>query len=125
MFATLRIRCMALAAIALLGMTAGADAASANWVTIKNDTGRPIVVQETVMVNGQVKRGKATNLLAGETLREFVPGPTVKRLEVFEAKNPNQAVWSGSLSCKNENETFAVTVTGGKVCIEAVARGRK
>ena len=110
--------------VSLLTLTAllgSGGAASANWVTIKNDTGKPIVLQETVVVNGEVKRGKATNLLAGETHREFLSGPAVKRLDVFEAQNPKQAVWSGSLNCKDENQGFAVTCAGGKVTVNPVA----
>ena len=76
----------------------------AGWVIIKNDTNNTIVVQEIVDANGQVKRGKPTNLLPGETLREFLPNPTEKKLEVFESQNPNKAVWSGNLSCKEDTQ---------------------
>jgi hypothetical protein len=82
-------------------------------------------VQETVVVNGQTKRGKATTLLAGETLREFTTCPTVKRVEVFDAANPNQAVWSGNLNCKDENQTFSVTVAGGKYTVGPVTPPKK
>jgi len=105
-------------AIGLLFCCTGA--ASANWVTIKNDSGMPIVVQETVIVNGQVRRGKPTTLLAGETLREFLPAPTVKRVEVYDAQNPNQAKWSGQLNCKDDNQTFSVGTVGGKVVVSQV-----
>ena len=99
----------------------GSDAvASANWVIIKNDTGKPIIIQETVVVNGKVRRGKATNLLAGETHREFLPGPTVKRIEVFEANNPSQAAWSGNLNCKDDNQGFCVANSGGKLTVSPV-----
>ncbi|MBA4066576.1 MAG: hypothetical protein C0501_23300 [Isosphaera sp.] len=113
---------LALAAAVLVGPL---GAASANWVTIKNDTGKTIVVQETVVVNGQVKRGKTTNLLAGETVREFLPGPTVKRIEVYDAGNPNQAAWSGTLNCKDENQTFSVGAAGGKVTVGQVPNPKK
>lgn len=111
-----------IAAVVIISLT---GAASANWVTIKNDTGKAIVVQETVIVNGQVRRGKATNLLAGETLREFLPGPTVKRLEVYDAANPRQAAWSGDLGCKDANQTFSIGVAGGKVTVGQVATPKK
>jgi hypothetical protein len=113
-----RIWFLALAAVAI-ALTASEEA-SANWVTIRNDTGTALVIQETVVVRGQVKRGRATNLLAGETHREFLPGPTVKRLEVFEASNPTLPVWSGSLTCKDDTQGFAVTVAGGKVAVSAI-----
>jgi hypothetical protein len=94
--------------------------AQAGWLTIKNDTNLTIVVQESVVVNGQVKRGKPTSLLPGETLREFLPAPTVKKIEVFQGQNPNQAVWSGDLNCKDEKQTFSVSATEGKVSVDKV-----
>ncbi|WP_439620304.1 hypothetical protein [Gemmata sp.] len=103
----------------------GTGTVSANWFTIKNDTGKAIVVQEMVVVNGQVRRGKPTVLLAGETLREFIPGPTVKRIEVFDQQNQNQATWSGNLGCKDENQTYSVGLAGGKVVVGQVVPPKK
>jgi len=124
MFAASRSCLRGLVALALLICCTGA--ASANWFTLKNDTGKPIVVQETVIVNGQVRRGKPTTLLAGETLREFIPGPTIKRVEVFAGQAPNQAAWSGNLSCKEENQTFSVTAVGGKLTVgQTVEQAKK
>jgi hypothetical protein len=71
-----------------------------------------------VTVNGQVKRGKPVNLLPGETLREYLPAPTEKKIEVFENQDPNKAVWSGSLNCKDETQTYSVTRAEGKVTVE-------
>ncbi len=99
-----------------------ASAASADWVTIKNDTGNTIVVQETVVVNGKSKRGKPTNLLPGDTIREFIPGPTKKKIEVFDAQN--QSLWSGNLNCKDEKQTFSVSIAGGKVTVGPVANSK-
>ena len=92
----------------------------AGWITIKNDTSKTLVVQEHVVVNGQVKRGKPINLLPGETLREYLPGPTVKRIEVFETQNHNEAVWSGSLNCKEDIQSFSVTTVNDKVIVGQV-----
>jgi hypothetical protein len=111
--------------LALLAVASSTGAASANWITIKNDTGKTITVQETVVVNGQVKRGKATNLLAGETLREYIPGPTVKRVELFDAQSPNRSVWSGDLNCKDEHQSFLLSVTGGKFSVGQVVMPAK
>ncbi len=124
MFPSLQSRLLTVvAALAVVLVSAGA--AEAHWVTIKNDTGKTITVQETVVVNGQTKRGKPTNLLPGETLREFLPGPTVKRLEVLDAQNSNLSLWCGNLNCKDDNQTFSVTVSGGKVNIGQVANAPK
>jgi len=120
MIPLLRNRLVALvAALAVaLGSATGADAA---WVTIKNDTGKTIVVQEITVVNGQVKKGKPTNLLPGETIREFLPGATVKKIEVLDPQNANQSLWSGNLNCKDETQTFSVSAAGGKVTVASVA----
>jgi hypothetical protein len=123
MFRGLRSRFQVLVAALAVTLLTGASA-SANWITIKNDTGKAIVVQETVVVNGQVRRGKATNLLPGETHREFVPGPTVKRVEVYDATNANQPAWCGRLSCKDDNQKYSVTVAGGKTTVVPVGPRR-
>jgi hypothetical protein len=98
-----------------------ADFATASWVTIKNDTKQSIVVQETVIINGQAKRGKPTNLLPGETLREFIPGPTVKTIDVFDVQKPGQSLWSGKLNCKDESQTYSISAAGGRVTVRPVA----
>jgi hypothetical protein len=103
--------------LSILGST---GFARAEWITIKNDSNKTIVVQEIVDVNGQVKRGKPTNLLPGETLREFLPGPTVKKIEVFDAANPNKSVWSGSLNCKDETQVFSVSSKDNKFGVDQV-----
>src|SRR5262245_41528708 len=99
--------------------------ASANWITIKNDTGKAIVVQQTVVVGGQVKRGKATNLLPGETLREFIPAPTTKRVEVFDSTSPNRPVWSGDLKCQDATQAFSITSSSGKVTVSPLPAPKK
>jgi hypothetical protein len=111
--------------VALVAVACSTGFAKAEWITIKNDTNKTIVVQEIVDVNGQVKRGKPTNLLPGETLREFLPGPTVKKIEVFEAQNPKQAAWSGSLNCKEDTQTFSVSNADGKVAVGQVTCPKK
>jgi hypothetical protein len=120
MFPNLRSRLLALMA-ALAVVLGSAGVAEAAWVTIKNDTGKTIVVQETIVVNGKVKRGKPTNLLPGETIREFIPGPTTKTIDVFDAQNPRQPAWSGNLNCKDEAQTFSVSAANGKVTVSQVA----
>jgi hypothetical protein len=117
----LRARWFALLTIAALSL--GFDCkpdGNCNWLTIKNDTTKAIIVQEVVVVNGQTKRGKPTNLLAGDTVREKLPMPTVKQIEVFDAQNPKQPIWTGKLDCKDDAQTFSVTITNGKVDVTKV-----
>ena len=51
-------------ALALVAACASAGAADGGWVTFKNDTGKPIQVQEFVTINGKKVSGKPTKLLA-------------------------------------------------------------
>jgi hypothetical protein len=101
------------------------SSAQAGWITINNDTNKGLVVQESVVVNGQTKRGKPINLLPGEKLREYLPGPTIKSIEVFEAQNPNKAIWSGNLECKEDTQTFSISSENGKVSVGQVNCPRK
>ena len=110
------------ACIAAIVMIGGSNSiADAAWLTYKNDTTKTIVIQESTTVNGRVKRGKPMTLMPGESLREFISGPTAKNIEVFETQNPNQSIWSGSLSCKDDSQTFSVSAPGGKISVVPVA----
>lgn len=106
--------------LAAAALVFSSGSAFANWLTLKNDTGKPIVIQETVVVNGQTKRGKPIPLLGGETNREFLPGPTVKRIEVYDPQNPNVPVWSGNVNCPADNQTYSIAIVGGKVTVTQV-----
>ncbi|MBX9579531.1 MAG: hypothetical protein K2X87_04415 [Gemmataceae bacterium] len=109
-----------LAAFFVLTGTTGA--ADAGWVTLKNDTQRVVVIQETVDSHGQPKRCKPVRLLPGESVREFQPAGTVK-VEVFDAQNPGQPLYAGELAVKGDRQAFAVGLDGKqKVVVAPVAR---
>jgi hypothetical protein len=124
MATSLRIPFFTLVAVLACNLTS-ADTAAASWVTIKNDTGNTIIVQNVVVVGGQVKRGKPTTLLPGESLREFVPGPVSKQVEVFDATNPNATMWTGTLACKEQSQAFSVAVEAGRTVVQEVSTRRK
>jgi hypothetical protein len=123
MFRSARIWLIAIATGAALFLSP--TIASANWITIKNDTGKALVVQETVVVRGQVKRGKATNLLPGETLREFIPAPTTKRVEVYDSRSPDRPVWSGDLKCQDATQAFSIISSSGKLIVSPLPASKK
>jgi hypothetical protein len=106
--------------IAIAAVLACPGSVEAGWLTIKNDTCQTIAVQETAIVNGKVRRGKPTNLLAGETLREYIPGPTTKTIDVFDLQKPRQPLWSGSLNCPDEMQTFSISSAGGRVMLRPI-----
>lgn len=107
-------------AIALVPFTS--LSAPAGWLTIKNDTQRTIVIQETTSVKGQPRRGKPSALLPGESIREFLPGPTVKTIEVLDARNLLVPLWAGNIRCQEETQAFLVKAVGEKVSVIGVAR---
>jgi hypothetical protein len=101
------------------------DVASASWITIRNDTKQAVVVQEVLVVNGQVKRCKPKTLLPGEAVREFVAGPTVKKIDVLDVANPQRSLWSGNLPCKDESQTFSIVGSGVSVSVKPVVSASK
>lgn len=97
-----------------------AEIAVAGWVTIKNQTGQTLIIQETFVVAGQSRRGKPIQLVAGETVREFLPLPTIKNVEIYDPKNPNRPLWSGKLSCKDDNQTYVLSSVNGQITVQAL-----
>lgn len=106
---SLSLRSWLLALAAASFAVAGPARAADGWVTLKNDTRQVVVVQETVVCNGLVKRGKAIRLLPGETVREFQAGPAVKKVEVFDGRNPGKLLYSGNLNFSGSAQTFTIT----------------
>lgn len=123
MFPT-RSRLFAFAA-ALLAAVAVAGVADAGWVTIKNDTAKAVVVQEVMLVNGRVVRGKPTKLQAGESFREFQNTPGEKTYEVYELTSPNTPAWTGKLNCKADSQSFSVATAQGKIGVTQVPEPKK
>jgi len=97
-----------------------AQTPTASWITIKNNTRQIVIVQETKTVNGQIRRCKPVTLLPGETLREFLAGPGMKKLDVFDGNNPKRTLWSGSLSCQEESQTFSIVDSSGAIVVRPV-----
>jgi hypothetical protein len=90
---------------------------SAGWLEITNSSGRNLIIQELVSINGQTRREKPHNLHNVETLRIYLPTPTIKQLEVFDVSRPTSAVWSGSLTCGEETQSFCITSQSGRIGI--------
>ncbi|MBX9627425.1 MAG: hypothetical protein K2X82_26715 [Gemmataceae bacterium] len=108
-----------LAAFVLLTGTTGA--ADAGWVTITNETGRVVVIQETLAANGQPKRCKPVRLLPGESVREFQPAATVK-VEVFDGQQPGRPLYAADLAITADRQAFAVGTDGKKVVVNPAVR---
>lgn len=95
----------------------------AGWMGFRNDTKETIVIQETVVVGGQTRLGRPQRLFAGEAVRDNpLPGGQ-RRVNIFDANNPLQPIYSGTLSCPalNENILYCIKSDGkGGLTIEAV-----
>ena len=120
MFTALRtwFRPIAAAAVLVVGFAGRADA---GWVTIRNDTGKPVVVQESIHWNGDYRRVKPTRLLPGESCREFIPAAETRKVEIFDGSTPPVVLYTGSLPVRDEAQTFAVTTDGRTTRFAAVA----
>lgn len=102
----------------------GAELALAGWVTIKNQTNQTVIIQETFVIAGQSRRGKPIQLVAGETVREFLPVPTVKTVEIYDPKTPLRPLWSGKLSCQSNSQTYIITSANGQITIQPVVSNK-
>lgn len=107
-------------AVAAVAVLAIAGAADAGWVTIKNDTTKAVVVQETVVIDGKVKCGTAVRLLPGETVREFRVTPTVKTVVVCDHARPGVPLFRGDLTITDDGQTFSITTDGKTTTVKAV-----
>jgi hypothetical protein len=87
--------------------------APAGWVTIKNETDKVVVIQETSTVNGKHVRGKAYKLAPGEVLKEFHTQVGEKNLLVSEldAATPVKV----RLTWGKDDAAFRVTRDGDEV----------
>lgn len=107
--------------VAFLATCAFVTAADAGWVTFKNDTKNPVVVQQVVnLPNGKQARGVPHKLAAGESFREFQNKADVNTYEVLDPGNPPTKLWSGPLNCKAESQSFSVLTVGGKTGVVPV-----
>ena len=111
--------------LAVIAMTAFAPNAIAGWVTVKNDTTGSVTVQETVVVNGVVRKCKPVKLAAGETLREFQPKAGTKTIVVVEAGLFGKTLYTGDLKWADGDSAFAIAKDGDKVQVAAVVDAPK
>lgn len=109
-------------ALAVLAALACAGVAEAGWVTFKNDTGKAVVVQEYVVVNGRKVCGKPYKLLPGESFREFQNTAGVKNYDIYDAAVPNKPVWSSPLNCAADKQAFSVLLVQDRVLVRGGAQ---
>jgi hypothetical protein len=124
MFAVVRERVLSLAA-ALFAVVGSAGGAEAGWVTIRNDTNRVLVVQETVTCKGPPTRCKPVRLLPGESVKGFQPTGANLKIEVFDGQNQARSLYSGTQTSREKDQTFSITADGKAVTVTTVAAKEK
>jgi hypothetical protein len=110
----------------LLGVAialAGASSVFAGWMGFRNDTKETIVIQESIVVNGQLRPGKPQRLFTGEAVRDTQGGVGQRTINVFDPKKPNQPIFTGNfpVPAPNENILYLLKSDGkGGITIETV-----
>jgi hypothetical protein len=99
--------------VCVVGLIPMAGRASAGWITLANDTNQTVVVQESVSVNGQVRKCKPIKLAPGETLREFQAAGGTKKLAILDTGLFGKQLFSGDLSWKDDT-VFSIHRDGEK-----------
>lgn len=95
--------------------------ATAGWVTIKNETDHPVVVQDSCVVKGQVRRGKPIRLMPGEVVREYQSCPGGKTVHVVESGGRKRSLTSGELTWDKGDQSYAVRKDGDAVKLQSSA----
>jgi len=111
--------CLLSVACALLGVRE----THAGWMGFRNDTKETVIVQETIVVNGQAKPGRPQRLSSGEAVRDTQCVGGVRKMTVYDADKPNQPLFSGNFACPaaNENLLYVIKSDGrGGITIETV-----
>ncbi len=84
-----------------------AGVARAGWITLSNDTNQTVVVQESVTVNGQVRKCKPIKLAPGETVREFQAAGGTKKLAILEPGLLGRQLFTSDVTWKDDT-TFSI-----------------
>jgi hypothetical protein len=92
--------------LALLGL--GANPAAAAKVIFRNDATSPVVVQGTIIVNGQVQRGKALVIRPGQ-MANYDSMPAGNTLvTIYDATMPNRVLYQNTITVGNDDLFFSV-----------------
>lgn len=95
--------------------------AFAGWMGFRNETGQPIIVQETY-ANGRTARPQ--KLFANETFRDTPPVAGVQRkFTIYDANKPDSILATGSFPTPSPNENIMYVIKldrRGAVTVEAV-----
>ncbi len=94
---------------------------NAGWMGFQNETKETIVVQETIVVNGQPKPGRPQRLNTGEAVRDTQCQGAQKKITIYDAKNTKTPLFTGNFPCPgaNENVLYIIKPDGnGGITVE-------
>jgi hypothetical protein len=97
--------------------------AHAGWMGFRNDTGKTLVIQETVSVGTTTRPGKPQKIFANETVRDTpLSGGGQRAFSIFEAAYPSKPLYTGTFPAPaaNENVLYVIKLSKGELVIEAV-----
>jgi hypothetical protein len=83
--------------LALFGVGCFTPTAPAGWVCIKNELKVAVVLRE-VPDRPKFRRVKVVKLLPGEVYREYHPAAGERRVQVFDARDPDKPICSAKLT---------------------------
>src|SRR5947209_20018378 len=90
---------------AVLALPLTAEAAK---VSFRNDTAVPIVVQGTMLIRGQLTRGKPLVIAPGKTLSYDAMPVGVARIDVYDGRRPSLTVFQGTITVGTDDLSFSV-----------------
>jgi len=105
----------------LVAMAAWLGSGSFTWAEVlifKNDSKVALVVQGACVINGKLKRDQPMLVQPGGTARVLLPGD--KLINVYDARQPNVALFQGTIPGTNEDKAFSMVpdLVPGKLRME-------
>lgn len=108
-------------AAALLAIALAPSSAFCGWMGFKNDTGKPLIIQET---HATGRNGKPQKVFANETIRDTPPAAgVIRKFSIYDAHKPDHLLATGSFPAPAENENLLYVIkldAKGLICIEPV-----
>src|SRR5262245_12375830 len=98
--------------LVLCGSIGPVGPAFAGWVAIKNETNQPIVVQESCVVNNQLRRGEPLRLMPGEALRGVRSCPGTMAVQILECGGQKRTMCEGELTWDKDDYQVVVRNDG-------------
>jgi hypothetical protein len=108
-------------AVGLTALLLAPAAAFAGWMGFRNDTGQPVLLQETL---GSGRLGRQQKIYANETVRDTPPAAGANRkFTIYDAAKPDRVLATGSFPAPGSNENLLYVIkkdAKGTISIEPV-----